>query len=235
MNRIWWTTCNTALSNLFFSPRAAELLLITRPRHFQARNHGHQISFVNTHCRAAWQFPKQAEMKPIHPWTLNPAQTGCTQTISSVGFKSVCNTVMVLARENGRWGVLEENHMSPPNTPSMNLVRDAFGKSDFPCDNPAVPQQKSSLPDTSSLYAVNEPHIPGYFSQEDQLAKLLHLQANTQQRWQQTATTTKGVLWTVSCRRDFFIAPSHMKIKEPNPISHIFTPLACQNAGVVQQ
>lgn len=34
---------------------------------------------------------------------------------------------------------------------------------------------------------------------------------------------------------DISLRPSHMKTKEPNPISHIFTPLACQNTGVVQQ
>lgn len=58
-----WTTCNAALLNLFFSPRAAKLLVITRPRHFQARRgyRGHRIAFINTCYKAAQQFPKQAE------------------------------------------------------------------------------------------------------------------------------------------------------------------------------
>lgn len=111
------------------------------------------ISFINTHCRAAQQFPKQAESKSLHPQAHNPAQTGCTQTISLVGFTSVCNSIVVLVRESRRQGMLEKRGSSlwlqplPSCLPCIWFAM-LLGKNDFPCDNPVVPQEKNGLPET---------------------------------------------------------------------------------------
>lgn len=131
--------CNVLLFNLLVSPGAAEPLSgdpgVSRPG--QAVVTIHLLHKYPLQSDPAIPKAGGVVLKFLQPRTPNPAHIGRTQTITSVGFKSVCNFSTVLGRESSRRGVMDQNGgLLPTHLPRIQLMM-LLGKGDFPCDNPA--------------------------------------------------------------------------------------------------
>lgn len=161
------------------------------------------------------QFPEQGELSWIHPGIPAPALKVHPDQDLSVGLKAAWSSGF--SQGKGERGVPEQNWDLLSNG-SFWIRVNSLGITQHP-------REGNSATTTSS---GNEPSDPRVFPQK-QLPKPRHLQAKAatgRSRCRGNSTN----LWNL-----FLRAPSHVGIKDPNPISHPFAPLACRTRSPSEQ